>query len=209
MVSLLKSRNEKQVRVAVLASGGGTNFKALCEKAESGELPHVKLCLLISSNENAGALGIASQYDIKARVAKKEEEILALLLDEKIEIVVLAGFLKILSSDFIKCFPDRIINIHPSLIPAFCGKGFYGLKVHEAALKAGVKVTGATVHLVNDVVDGGKILLQKPVTIDEGMTPEELQKKVLTEAEHQILYKAVEKEAIRLLKEKGNINELR
>lgn len=187
------------VRIAVFVSGGGTNFQALIDAAARGEIKNGELALCVSSNENAYALKRAEKHKIKTAVIKRKDyaddesysDSLCRILDsEGIELIVLAGFLTILPKSLIERFPDRIINVHPSLIPSFCGEGFYGLRVHQAALDCGVKVTGATVHLVSEVVDGGRILLQKAVDILPEDTPEILQKRVMEQAEWVILPKA-------------------
>ncbi|MBR4241562.1 MAG: phosphoribosylglycinamide formyltransferase [Eubacterium sp.] len=192
----------EKTKIAVLVSGGGTNLQALIDFEKSGRLQHGKLCLVISDNENAFALERAKKAQIKTSVILKrnfeskkafEEAIIKTLEENEIELIILAGFMKILSEDFTKRYPERIINVHPSLIPSFCGEGFYGLKVHEAALGYGVKVTGATVHFVNEIPDGGRIILQKAVEIKEGDTPEILQKRVMEQAEWKILPAAAEK----------------
>lgn len=193
-------------RVAVLISGGGTNLQAIIDRLAAGELPHVELALVVSSRKNAGGLDRAERAGIKHVYIGKEnfEEGLIKLLDEhEIDIIVLAGFLKILSSDFVSRYPDRIINVHPSLIPSFCGDGFYGLRVHEAALSYGVKVTGATVHFVNEVTDGGKIIAQRAVDVKDGDTPEILQRRVMEEAEWKLLPAAVEKVAAEIVARRG------
>ena len=193
-------------KVAVLISGGGTNLQAIIDRLAAGELPHVELALVVSSRKNAGGLDRAERAGIKHVYIGKEnfEQDLIKLLDEhEIDIIVLAGFLKILSSDFVSRYPDRIINVHPSLIPSFCGDGFYGLRVHEAALSYGVKVTGATVHFVNEVTDGGKIIAQRAVDIKDGDTPEILQRRVMEEAEWKLLPAAVEKVAAEIVARRG------
>ena len=193
-------------KVAVLISGGGTNLQAIIDRLAAGELPHVELALVVSSRKNAGGLDKAERAGIKHIYIGKEnfeQELIALLEEHEIDIVVLAGFLKILSSDFVSRYPDRIINVHPSLIPSFCGDGFYGLRVHEAALEYGVKVTGATVHFVNEVTDGGKIIAQRAVDIKDGDTPEILQRRVMEEAEWKLLPAAVEKVAAEIVARRG------
>lgn len=193
-------------KVAVLISGGGTNLQAIIDRLAAGELPHVELALVASSRKNAGGLDRADRAGIKHVYIGKEnfEQDLIKLLDEhEIDIIVLAGFLKILSSDFVSRYPDRIINVHPSLIPSFCGDGFYGLRVHEAALSYGVKVTGATVHFVNEVTDGGKIIAQRAVDVKDGDTPEILQRRVMEEAEWKLLPAAVEKVAAEIVARRG------
>lgn len=192
----------KKTKIAVLVSGGGTNLQALIDAQNSGIIESGEIVLVISNNKNAYALERAEKAVIKtATVLKKElgsqeafeEKIKGLLSENEVDIIVLAGFMSILSENFTSSYPQRIINIHPSLIPSFCGKGFYGLKVHEAALDYGVKVTGATVHFVNEIPDGGKIIMQKAVYINDDDTAETLQKRVMTEAEWVILPQAVEK----------------
>ena len=193
-------------RVAVLISGGGTNLQAIIDRLAAGELPHVELALVVSSRNNAGGLDRADRAGIKHVYIGKEnfeQELIALLEEHEIDIVVLAGFLKILSSDFVSRYPDRIINVHPSLIPSFCGDGFYGLRVHEAALSYGVKVTGATVHFVNEVTDGGKIIAQRAVDVKDGDTPEILQRRVMEKAEWKLLPAAVEKVAAEIVARRG------
>ena len=193
-------------KVAVLISGGGTNLQAIIDRATAGELPHVELTLVVSSRKNAGGLDRANRAGIKHVYIGKEnfEQNLIKLLDEhEIDIIVLAGFLKILSSDFVSRYPDRIINVHPSLIPSFCGEGFYGLHVQEAALDYGVKVTGATVHFVNEITDGGKIIAQRAVEVQEGDTPEILQRRVMEDAEWKLLPAAVEKVAAEIVARRG------
>jgi len=189
-------------RIAVLVSGGGTNLQALIDAQKSGIIKSGEIALVISSSPSAYALQRATDNNIPSAVVSKKElgsqqafegKIKELLTENNIDLIVLAGFMCILSEDFTKAYPERIINVHPSLIPSFCGKGFYGLKVHEAALEYGVKVTGATVHFVNEIPDGGRILLQKAVAIEEGDTPEVLQKRVMEQAEWIILPQAVEK----------------
>ena len=193
-------------KVAVLISGGGTNLQAIIDRATAGELPHVELTLVVSSRKNAGGLDRAERAGIKHIYIGKEnfeQELIKLLEEHEIDIIVLAGFLKILSSDFVSRYPDRIINVHPSLIPSFCGDGFYGLRVHEAALSYGVKVTGATVHFVNEVTDGGKIIAQRAVDVKDDDTPEILQRRVMEEAEWKLLPAAVEKVAAEIVARRG------
>ena len=186
--------------IAVLVSGGGTNLQALIDAQNSGIIKSGKINLVISNNPGAYALTRAKNADIKTFVCNKKElgaefenTLISVLEENKTDIIVLAGFMCILSEKFTSHFADRIINVHPSLIPSFCGKGFYGLHVHEAALEYGVKVTGATVHSVNEIPDGGKIIMQKAVEIKEGDTPEILQKRVMEEAEWKILPISLEK----------------
>ncbi len=190
-----------KANVAVLVSGGGTNLQAIIDAVNSGIITSAKLQIVISNNPDAYALERARKNGIKTAVITKKEcggaeafeaKIIETLESEDIDLIVLAGFMSILSKNFTDRFPERIINVHPSLIPSFCGEGFYGLKVHEAALAKGVKVTGATVHFVNEIPDGGKIILQKAVEIEEGDTPEILQKRVMEQAEWIILPRAVE-----------------
>ena len=188
-------------RIAVLVSGGGTNLQALIDAQKSGIIHSGETVLVIANNENAYALtraanaGIASEVVLKKQLGSQaafEEKIKELLTKYAIDVIVLAGFMSILSESFTSCYPKRILNVHPSLIPSFCGEGFYGLRVHQAALDYGVKVTGATVHFVNEIPDGGEIILQKAVDIQPGDTPEILQKRVMEQAEWKILPAAVE-----------------
>ncbi len=198
----MSNKNKKEpANIAVLVSGGGTNLQALIDAEESGIIKSGKIKLVISNNSNAYALVRADKAGIRTAVVLKKElgsleafenKIIELLEEEHIEMIVLAGFMSILSESFIDRYRDRIINVHPSLIPSFCGQGFYGLKVHEAALSYGVKVTGATVHFVNEIPDGGKIILQKAVNIRKDDTAESLQKRVMREAEWKILPRAAE-----------------
>ena len=194
----------EQARCAVLVSGGGTNLQAIIDAAAAGALPHVNLALVLSSQPGAYALQRAKTAGIPAFAVSKKElgsqaafeaELLRYLEEYRIEVIVLAGFLSILSPDFTTRYEKRIINVHPALIPSFCGEGFYGLKVHEAALARGVKVTGATVHFVNEIPDGGEIIAQKAVRIYPGDTPEKLQKRVMRQAEWKLLPAALEKVA--------------
>lgn len=200
-----------KVNIAVLVSGGGTNLQALINAQKSGIITSGEIKLVVSSNKNAYALKRAENAEIKTAVCERkvisqkefEESILNALEKEKIEVIVLAGFMSILSADFVKRYPERIINVHPSLIPSFCGEGFYGLRVHKAALDYGVKVTGATVHFVNEIPDGGRIIMQKAVEIKENDTPEALQKRVMENAEWIILPAAAEK-VCKEIKERKN-----
>ena len=200
-----------KVNIAVLVSGGGTNLQALINAQKSGIITSGEIKLVVSSNKNAYALKRAENAGIKTEVCERkeisqkefEESILNALEKEKIEVIVLAGFMSILSADFVKRYPERIINVHPSLIPSFCGEGFYGLRVHKAALDYGVKVTGATVHFVNEIPDGGRIIMQKAVDIEENDTPEALQKRVMENAEWIILPAAAEK-VCKEIKERKN-----
>ena len=191
----------KKARIAVLVSGGGTNLQALINAQNSGVICSGEIVLVISNNANAFALERAAIAGIDSAVILKkdcgsqlafEEKIKQALQDYQIDLIVLAGFMSILSADFTNTYPKRILNVHPSLIPSFCGEGFYGLRVHEEALKYGVKVTGATVHYVNEIPDGGEIILQKAVEIQAGDTPEILQRRVMEQAEWLILPAAVE-----------------
>lgn len=202
-----------KAKIAVLVSGGGTNLQALLDAQAAGQLPHGQIALVISSNENAYALTRAANAGIPARAvsarqcggqAAFESALSALLAEYEIELIVLAGFLTILSADFTARWPSRILNVHPSLIPAFCGEGMYGLRVHKAALAAGVKVTGATVHFVNEVPDGGQILLQKAVDVLPDDTPEALQRRVMEQAEWQLLPRAAELVSEQIVKENRN-----
>ena len=200
-----------KVNIAVLVSGGGTNLQALINAQKNGIITSGEIKLVVSSNKNAYALKRAENAGIKTAVCERkgfsqkefEENILNALEEEKIDVIVLAGFMSILSADFVKRYPERIINVHPSLIPSFCGEGFYGLRVHKAALDYGVKVTGATVHFVNEIPDGGRIIMQKAVEIKENDTPEILQKRVMENAEWIILPAAAEK-VCKEIKERKN-----
>ena len=191
-----------KAKIAVLVSGGGTNMQALIDAQAAGIIQSGEIALVISNNPGAFALERASKAGISTEVVSKkqlggdqvafEERIKELLRVNQIDLIVLAGFMSILSENFTKDYPERILNVHPSLIPSFCGVGYYGLRVHEEALAYGVKVTGATVHCVNEIPDGGKIILQKAVQIEEGDTPEILQRRVMEQAEWKILPAAVE-----------------
>ena len=191
----------ENARIAVLVSGGGTNLQALIDAQHSGMISSGEIALVISNKSDAYALERAAKAGIASEVVTKracgsqaafEQKVKELLADYRIDLIVLAGFMSILSEDFTRDYPERIINVHPSLIPSFCGQGYYGLRVHEEALAYGVKVTGATVHFVNEIPDGGKIILQKAVEIEDGDTPEALQKRVMEQAEWKILPAAVE-----------------
>lgn len=190
-----------KTKIAVLVSGGGTNLQALIDAQKSGVITDGEIVLVVSNKPNAYALQRAADNGIKAVVvnnkecatkAEFEEKILAVLKEKGIELIILAGFMCILTENFTSRYPKRILNVHPALIPSFCGEGFYGLHVHEAALSYGVKVTGATVHFVNEIPDGGQIILQKAVYIEDGDTPEILQKRVMEQAEWQILPQAAQ-----------------
>lgn len=202
-----------KIKIAVLVSGGGTNLGALIEAERKGIIKSGEIKLVISNKVGAYALERAKNAGIEALTVTKadcgsqaefEDRLISLLTSHGIELIVLAGFMSILSERFTKTFPDRIINVHPSLIPSFSGKGFYGLRVHEAALEYGVKVTGATVHYVNEVPDGGKIILQKSVAVKDTDTPEVLQRRVMEKAEWIILPKACEMVSKRLISEKSH-----
>ena len=190
----------KRARIAVLVSGGGTNLEALLSAQESGQIPHGEIVLTLSSSAGAYALERAKNHGVPGFAVPRKgvsQEAFEAGLTEKLteyraDMIVLAGFLSILSEGFVRRWPERILNVHPSLIPSFCGKGMYGLKVHEAALERGVKVTGATVHLVNEVPDGGRILLQKAVEVLPGDPPEALQRRVMEQAEWVLLPQAAE-----------------
>ena len=191
----------KKARIAVFVSGGGTNLQALIDAEKSGIIKSGEIVLVLSSSEGAYALERAKQNGIATAVVSRkasanqdafEKGILAALEKAEADLIVLAGFMSILSESFTARFPKRILNVHPSLIPSFCGKGYYGLRVHEEALRYGVKVTGATVHFVNEIPDGGEIIMQKAVSIREGDTPEKLQKRVMRLAEWKILPAATE-----------------
>ncbi len=187
-------------KIGVLVSGGGTNLQALIDAEKSGIIKSGKIVTVVSNKDGVFALERAKNAGIESAVITRKEygaglcdKILEYLKSKEVDVVVLAGFLAILEGKLLEEYRDRIINIHPSLIPSFCGDGFYGLKVHEAALEKGVKVTGATVHFVNEITDGGKIIMQKAVYIEDGDTPEILQKRVMEQAEWEILPLAVEK----------------
>lgn len=199
------------VRAAVLVSGGGTNLQAIIDAKRAGKIPSAELALVVASNASAYALTRAENAGIAHAVLRKEkgeapenygERLLTLLRENAIDVVVLAGFLTILPENVIRAYDHRILNIHPSLIPSFCGDGFYGLHVHEAALKRGVKVTGATVHFVNEITDGGDIIAQKAVEVLPGDTPEILQRRVMEQAEWILLPKALEQVAGEIAKKR-------
>lgn len=200
-----------KAKIAVLVSGGGTNLQAIIDAQNSGVIKSGEVALVISNNSGAYALTRAEKASIKAVCISKKElktqeafesAVIAALEENGIDLIVLAGFMSILSESFTSRYDHRIINIHPSLIPSFCGQGYYGLKVHEAALKKGVKVTGATVHFVNEIPDGGEIIAQKAVEVMDGDTPEILQKRVMEQAEWIILPQSVEKISAELINEK-------
>ena len=204
------------VRAAVLVSGGGTNLQAIIDAKRAGKIPSAELALVVASNASAYALTRAENAGIAHTVLRKEkgeapadygERLLTLLRENAIDVVVLAGFLTILPENVIHAYDHRILNIHPSLIPSFCGDGFYGLHVHEAALQRGVKVTGATVHFVNEIPDGGEILLQKAVEIAPSDTPETIQRRVMEQAEWQMLPLAAERVCAEIVREKEQKND--
>ena len=201
----------KKARIAVLVSGGGTNLQALIDAERSGKLRSGEIVLVVSNVKSAYALERAKNAGIESVfISKKaeggqegfENKLQAVLNERDIDLIILAGFMSILTADFTAKWPERIINVHPALIPSFCGKGYYGLKVHEAALEYGVKVTGATVHFVNEVPDGGRIIFQKAVEVKENDTPETLQRRVMEEAEWQLLPAAAEKVSGEIIKER-------
>ncbi len=201
----------EKAKIAVMVSGGGTNLQALIDAERAGIIKSGKIALVISNNPNAYAITRAENADIPSVIITKKEygtqeafetKIIETLEENNIQLIVLAGFMSILSAAFTSKYPRRIINVHPSLIPSFCGKGFYGLRVHEAALAKGVKVTGATVHFVNEIPDGGEIILQKSVSVKRNETPEGLQQKVMRQAEWVILPKAVEIVSAEIIKER-------
>ena len=204
----------RKARIAVLVSGGGTNLQAILDAQAAGKLPHGQVALVVSNRTGAYALERARAAGVEALTLTRkacggqagfEAALTEALAARDIELIVLAGFLSILSEDFTGRWPRRILNVHPSLIPAFCGAGFYGLKVHEAALERGVKVTGATVHFVNEIPDGGEIIYQKAVRIQPGDTPEVLQRRVMEQAEWKLLPRAVELVSREIVRErKGN-----
>ncbi len=200
-----------KTRIAVLVSGGGTNLQALIDAEKSGVLKSGEIVLVLSNKPGAYALKRAADAGIRTETVEKkdfpdraafEAEIISRLEQSGAELIILAGFMCILSADFTARYPKRIINVHPSLIPSFCGEGFYGLRVHEAALERGVRVTGATVHYVNEITDGGEIILQKAVEVKEGDTPEILQRRVMEEAEWLLLPRAAELVSQRIIREK-------
>ena len=203
---------EKVAKIAVLVSGGGTNLQAIIDAEKAGILTAGKTALVIANQPGAYALERAKIAGIPSRLITKkscgsqeafEDAIVAVLEEKEIDVIVLAGFMAILTERFTSRYPKRILNIHPSLIPSFCGKGFYGLRVHEAVLQYGVKVTGATVHYVNEIPDGGEIILQKAVEIQPGDTPEILQRRVMEQAEWKILPQAVQLVCSKIRKEEN------
>ena len=189
------------LNIAVMVSGGGTNLQALIDAQNNGIIRDGKITLVVSSSPTAYALTRAEENGIEGLVCNDEEELVRIMEEHQISLIVLAGYMTILSENFVKRYPERIINVHPALIPSFCGKGYYGLRVHEAALNYGVKITGATVHYVNEMPDGGKIILQKAVEIHEDDTPKTLQKRVIEEAEWVILPQAAQLVCEKLLSE--------
>ena len=202
---------QKRVKIAVLVSGGGTNLQALIDAEARGELRSGMIALVVSNNPDAYALTRAANAGIESLTLTRrdcgsqeafEETLHEALLSHGIDLIILAGFMSILGKSFTDRWPERILNVHPALIPSFCGKGFYGLRVHQAALDYGVKVTGATVHYVNEIPDGGRIILQKAVEIQDGDTPEILQKRVMEQAEWILLPRAAELVSAKIAKEK-------
>lgn len=200
-----------KTRIAVLVSGGGTNLQALLDAQDRGEIPCGEIVLVVSDKEDAYALERAKKHGVETAVLSRrkkadraafEDRLSETLAAHGIEMIVLAGFMVILSENFVKQYPRRILNVHPSLIPSFCGAGYYGLHVHEAALERGVKVTGATVHYVNEIPDGGEIIAQKAVAVEAGDTPETLQRRVMEQAEWILLPRAAAMAAQRIAKEK-------
>lgn len=203
-----------KARIAVFVSGGGTNLQALIDAQQSGIIKSGEIVLVVASNPNAYALTRAANAGIDGVIANKKElgsqaafesKIVEALDAYNIDFIILAGFMSILSEAFTSRYPNRIINVHPALIPSFCGKGYYGLRVHEEALKYGVKVTGATVHFVNEIPDGGEIIAQKAVYVKKGDTPESLQRRVMEQAEWKLLPKAAEMVSKRIIRERGKI----
>ena len=200
-----------KTRIAVLVSGGGTNLQALLDAQERGEIPCGEIVLVVSDKEDAYALERAKNHGVETAVLSRkkkadraafEDRLLETLAAHGIEMIILAGFMVILSENFVKQYPRRILNVHPSLIPSFCGAGYYGLHVHEAALERGVKVTGATVHYVNEIPDGGEIIAQKAVAVEVGDTPETLQRRVMEQAEWILLPRAAAMAAQRIAEER-------
>ena len=204
-----------KAKIAVLVSGGGTNLQALMDAQDSGKIHSGEIVLVVSNNANAFALERARQHKIETTALTRtefpeqaafEQRLCEILEEKEIDLVILAGFMRILSADFTSRYPRRIINVHPSLIPSFCGKGFYGLRVHEEALQYGVKVTGATVHFVNEIPDGGEIIAQKAVRVLKHDTPETLQRRVMEQAEWKLLPMAAEQVSKEIVKEKRSGN---
>ena len=200
-----------KTRIAVLVSGGGTNLQALLDAQARGEIPCGEIVLVVSDKEDAYALERAKKHGVETAVLSRrkkadraafEDRLLETLAAHGIEMIILAGFMVILSENFVKQYPRRILNVHPSLIPSFCGAGYYGLHVHEAALERGVKVTGATVHYVNEIPDGGEIIAQKAVAVEAGDTPETLQRRVMEQAEWILLPRAAAMAAQRIAEER-------
>ena len=200
------------MKIAVLVSGGGSNLQAILESERRGENPNGKVNLVVASKPGVYALERAANFGVETAVVRRKDyatseefdtALLSVLKDHGIELVVLAGFLSVLGPSVIAAYPNRILNIHPSLIPAFCGKGYYGLKVHEAALARGVKLTGATVHYVNEIPDGGEIIMQKAVAVRRNDTPETLQQRVMRMAEWKIYPPSVERVCLHILQETG------
>lgn len=199
-------------RIAVFVSGGGTNLQALLDAQRDGRIPSGEIVLVVASNAGAYALERAKNAGVPSVVCSRKElesqerfeaAIQRALAEYEIDMIILAGFMSILSEQFTSAWPERILNVHPSLVPAFCGQGFYGLRVHEAALKKGVKVTGATVHFVNEIPDGGRILLQEPVRVEDNDTPETLQRRVMEQAEWILLPRAAEMVAAKIKRERA------
>ena len=209
----MKTYNKK-INIAVLVSGNGTNLQAIIDALENKIIKHAKIKIVISNKKNAYAIKRARNHNIQTKIIIKEgkvsqkefeNKIKKILTENSIHLIVLAGFTNILSQDFTSEYKNKIINVHPSLIPSFCGKGFYGIKVHEEAIKYGVKITGATVHFVNEIPDGGKIIMQKAIYINKNDTPITLQKRVMQKAEWIILPKAIEKVCKEIIKQDGGI----
>ena len=207
---------QTKARISVLVSGGGTNLQALLDAEAAGRIPSGRIVLVVSNREDAFALQRAERAGVPSCVLTLracggaegfEETLLQRLERENIDLIILAGFLSILSERFVRRYDRRIINVHPSLIPSFCGEGFYGLRVHEAALNRGVRVTGATVHFVNEIPDGGEILLQKPVSVEPGDTPETLQRRVMEQAEWELLPRAAELVSAQIIQQKNHDRE--
>ena len=209
----MKTYNKK-INIAVLVSGNGTNLQAIIDALENKIIKHAKIKIVISNKKNAYAIKRARNHNIQTKIIIKEgkvsqkefeNNIKKILTENSIHLIVLAGFTNILSQDFTLEYKNKIINVHPSLIPSFCGKGFYGIKVHEEVIKYGVKITGATVHFVNEIPDGGKIIMQKAIYINKNDTPITLQKRVMQKAEWIILPKAIEKVCKEIIKQDGGI----